>query len=151
MTNGSGKTIRGAEKLLETPKLVVDRMPVLAGIFERLAGVCADGMRDLCTPPSTFMVNAVTSGSSWDTLETYEDSIAGVYYVPEWDTRIVIGLDRRFIYGLIDAMYGSDGSEAEYQAKRPFSPLETRIAKEIFDMVVPALKELFAPICTVTP
>jgi flagellar motor switch protein FliM len=96
------------------------------------------------------MLNAVTSGSSWDTLEAYEDSIAGVYYVPEWDTRILIGLDRRFIYGLVDAMYGSDGSEVAYEAKRPFSSLETRISKEIFDIAIPTLKGLFSSICTVS-
>jgi flagellar motor switch protein FliM len=147
---GKDDAVRAAEKLLEPPKLFVDRLPVLAGIFERLAAQCADGLRELCAPPSTFMLNAVTSGSSWDTLETYEDSIAGVYYVPEWDTRILIGLDRRFIYGLVDAMYGSDGSESAYEAKRPFSSLETRISKEIFDIAVPTLKGLFAPICTVS-
>lgn len=150
MTGKSAEAMRAAEKLLEPPKLVVDRLPVLAAIFERLAATCADGLRDFCAPPSTFMVNAVSSGSSWDTLESYEDSIAAIYYVPEWDVRVLIGLDRRFIFGLVDAMYGSDGSEAAYEVKRPFSSLEVRIAREVFEIAMPALKSLFSTICGVT-
>ncbi len=94
------------EKLLEPPKLEVERLHVLKGVLERLVTTLAERFRDYCNVPSSFFVNQMESGNAWDVLESYEDSIAGIYYSRQWDSKIVIGLDRRFIFSLIDAAFG---------------------------------------------
>jgi flagellar motor switch protein FliM len=140
----------GTEKLLETPKLALDRLPLLTSILERLVAYCAESFRDLCLIPASFFVNQLEAGNSWDVLETYEDSIAGIYYARQWDANVIIGLDRRFIYSLTDAAFGGDGSNPPFESDRPFTSLEARLSKTVFEIVVPAFEELLHPITPVS-
>jgi flagellar motor switch protein FliM len=140
----------GTEKLLETPKLALDRLPVLNSILERLVATCAESFRELCTVPATFFVNQLEAGNSWDVLETYEDSIAGVYFAPEWDAQILIGLDRRFIFSMINAAFGGDGSMPPFETDRPFTSLEIRLAKTVFNIAMPTFQELLQSVTPVT-
>lgn len=139
----------GTDKLLEPPKLEVERLHVLKGVLERLVTTLAERFRDYCNVPSSFFVNQVESGNSWDVLDSYEDSIAGIYYCRQWDSKIVIGLDRRFIFSLIDAAFGGDGSMPPFEADRPFTSLEARLARSVFSIVVPELEDLLNPITPV--
>lgn len=140
----------GTEKLLETPKLALDRLPVLNSILERLVATCAESFRELCAVPATFFVNQLEAGNSWDVLETYEDSIAGVYFAPEWDAQILIGLDRRFIFSMINAAFGGDGSMPPFETDRPFTSLETRLAKTVFNIAMPTFQDLLQSVTPVT-
>lgn len=134
-----------AEKLLETPKLAVDRLPVLPLIFERFGAACTDALRELCAEPTTFFMNGIDSSNSWDVLETYEDSAAAIFYSAEWDCRILIGLDRRCIFSLMEAMYGGDGKEMPFEGDRPFSTLETRVARAASEIFAHCLQNAFLP------
>ncbi|MCC7251454.1 flagellar motor switch protein FliM [Hyphomicrobium sp.] len=134
------------EKLLEPPKLEVERLHVLKGVLERLVTTLAERFREYCNVPSSFFVNQMESGNSWDVLESYEDSIAGIYYCRQWDAKIVVGLDRRFIFSLIDAAFGGDGSMPPFESDRPFTSLEARLARSVFGIVIPELEDLLNPI-----
>jgi len=140
----------GTDRLLETPKLALDRLPVLTSILERLVATCAERFRDYCTIPSSFFVNQLEAGNSWDVLESYEDSVGAIYYARAWDAQILIGLDRRFLFSLIDAAFGGDGTTVPFEANRPFTGLETRVAKSVFSIVIPAFEDLLEPIAPVS-
>lgn len=140
----------GTDKLLEPPKLEVERLHVLKNVLERLVTTCAERFRDYCNVPSSFFVNQIESGNSWDVLESYEDSIAGIYYSRQWDSKMVLGLDRRFIFSLTDAAFGGDGSMPPFEADRPFTSLETRLARSVFSIVIPELEELLNSITSVS-
>lgn len=139
----------GTEKLLEPPKLDIERLHVLKSILERLVTTCAERFRDYCNVPSSFFVNQMEAGSSWDVLESYEDSIAGIYYSRQLDAKMVVGLDRRFIFSLIDAAFGGDGSMPPFESDRAFTSLEARIARSVFSIVMPEFEELLNTIVPV--
>jgi flagellar motor switch protein FliM len=141
---------RMVQKLLEPPKLSIDRLPVLHTIFERVATVCVESLRQYCAAPATFFVNQVKTGNSWDVLDDYEDSVAVVYYVPEWDASVLIGVDRKFIFSLLDATYGGDGSEGPYNSDRPFSVFEARFAREIIGIAAEALESSFESVASLS-
>ena len=134
-----------AEKLLETPKLAVDRLPVLPLIFERFGTSSTEALRELCSETTTLFMNGIESSNSWDVLESYEDSVAAIFYSPEWDCRILIGLDRRCIFSLIEAMYGGDGKEMPFEGDRQFSTLETRVARAAAEIFASSLSQAFLP------
>lgn len=138
------------DKLLEPPKLEVERLHVLKGVLERLVTTLSERFRDYCNVPSSFFVNQMESGNSWDVLESYEDSIAGIYYSRQWDSKIVVGLDRRFIFSLIDAAFGGDGSMPPFESDRPFTSLEARLARSVFSIVISELEDLLTPITPVS-
>jgi flagellar motor switch protein FliM len=141
---------RMVQKLLEPPKLSIDRLPVLHTIFERVATTCSESLRQYCAAPTTFFVNQVKTANSWDVLEDYEDAVAIVYYVPEWDASVLIGLDRKFIFALIETTYGADGTEPPYNSDRPFSAFEARFAKEIITLAGEALESSFESVANIT-
>lgn len=136
------------EKLFRHPELSIDNLPVLKEAFTNVATTSAAFIRELCPLPSSMLVNKVEMESVWDVLERYEGGVAFVYYVPNWDARIVIGVDPRAVMSLVEAVYGSDGGgeEAEIDPERPFSTIELRLAQEIAAKAVGALKESFAEI-----
>ena len=138
------------QKLLEPPKLAVDRLPVLHTIFERVATSCVEHLRQYCPVPATVFVNQVKTGNSWDILESYEDSIAIIYYVPEWDANVLVGVDRKFVFALLEACFGSDGSESPFDSDRPFSAFEARFAKEIMTLAVTALENCFESVISIS-
>jgi flagellar motor switch protein FliM len=137
-------------ELFEAPKLALDRAPVLRGVFERVANGCVERMRTLCVPPFTFMLNAITVGSTWDMIEEYEDGICSVNYAPEWDARILIGFDRRCAFSIVEAMFGGDGTEPPYEGDRSFSAIEVRTMKCIFAAVAECLSQMLTPIDTIS-
>jgi flagellar motor switch protein FliM len=137
---------RMVEALLETPKLSIDKLPVLHTIFERVATSCSENLRRFCSAPATFFVNQVKGDNAWDVLENYEDAIAATFYVPEWDSSILIGVDRKFVFSLIEASFGADGSEKPYEAGRPFSNFEARFIKHFLIDAATALEGCFESI-----
>ncbi len=139
-----------AAKLMEAPKLNLGRMPVLRAILERLAAECGELLGRLSNETMTFFVNQIEPGNSWDILESYEDSVGAIYHAVEWDSRFLIGLDRRFVFSTMEAAYGGDASEAPLDSDRPFSSLELRIAKDVFSTVIPRLEALFSNFTPVT-
>ena len=141
---------RMVEALLETPKLAIDKLPVLHTIFERVASSCTESLRHMCSAPATFFVNQVKPADAWDILENYEDSIAATFYVPEWDTTILLGVDRKFVFSLIEASFGSDGTEIPYESDRPFSSLEGRFIKEVLVIAATALEQCFEAVTPVS-
>lgn len=139
-----------AHILLQRPKLQIDRLPVLQSIFERLAQACTEGFRSICVPPVTFFLNQVETKYSWDVLETYEDSIAAIIHCREWDTPLLIGLDRRFVFSLVEAAVGGDGTESPYESDRPFSTFEMQLANRVLEIAVGSLQSSFSALAPTT-
>jgi len=148
--SNSAASRRMVEALLETPKLSIDKLPVLHSIFERVATTCSENLRRFCTAPATFFVNQVKGDNAWDVLENYEDAIAATFYVPEWDSTILIGVDRKFVFSLIEASYGADGTETPYESDRPFSNFESRFIKQFLIDAATALEHCFESVTQVS-
>lgn len=140
----------GLKHLIDAPKLAFDKAPVMQSIFDRFASNCADGMRDFCSAQCSFMLNGLSSGSTWDLLEAYETGFGAIFHSPEWDARIVIGCDRRFALSMVEAMFGADGSEAPLEGDRPLTALECRVVREILVKTSTVLQDQLAPVCRVT-
>ncbi len=136
-----------SEKLKEIAKLSLDRLPVLNTIFETMAVACIERFRDYCSPAFTAFVNQVVSGDSWDLLEANADCVAVIFYCREWDARLLVGIERRFLFAILEAMYGGDGGELPFEGARPFTSLETRIGRIVCEFAAKALVDAFAEVC----
>ncbi len=136
-----------SEKLKEIAKLSLDRLPVLNTIFENMAVACIEKFRDYCSPVFTAFVNQVISGDSWDLLEANADCIAVIFYSREWDARILVGIERRLAFAILEAMYGGDGGELPFEGTRPFTNLETRIGRIVCEFAAKALVDAFTQVC----
>ncbi len=138
------------ERLRAMSKLSIDKLPVLNQVIERMAGGCVDNFREYCSPVFGAFVNQIVTGDSWDLLEALSDSVAGIFYCREWDARIVIGLERRLVFAIMEAMFGGEGTEPPFESTRPFSSLETRIGKAVCEFAAKSLEKAFSGISEIT-
>ncbi|MBB4199381.1 hypothetical protein CCR94_05985 [Rhodoblastus sphagnicola] len=139
-----------ADKLLDNPGLTVERLPMLTMIFDRLAQSCAEGIRPYAPAVVSCFVNSISTDHVWDALDAYDGSIAAIFYSSELDARILVGLDRRCVYSLMEVMLGGDAQEAPYDEDRTFSTLEVRVAQTVLEIASEALKSAFGPVIETT-
>jgi flagellar motor switch protein FliM len=143
--NASSSATDIRDRLLDAAGLSLDRLPMLHVIFDRMTTFCADHLRHLAASPMYYSLSEVESGRIGDILEMYEaNAIAGVFHVPEWDSHILVGFDRDFIFTMVEVLLGSDGSEPPVDEERSFSNIELRLAQAIFEQVGKALQASFA-------
>ncbi|SHO63242.1 flagellar motor switch protein FliM [Pseudoxanthobacter soli DSM 19599] len=133
------------DMLLDAAGLSLDRLPMLHVVFDRLAAFCADSLRHLAASQAYYSLSHVESGRIGDILEVYEaNAIAGVFHVPTWDTHVIVGFDRDFVFTIIEVLFGSDGSEPPLDEERSFSNIELRVAQALFEEIAKALQMSFA-------
>jgi flagellar motor switch protein FliM len=145
------------DKLLDATGISIDRLPMLQVVFDRLATGCADVLRQMSASPTYFSVASVQSQRIGDALAAHsQNTIAGVFHSPEWDSRILIGLDRDFMFTLLEIIFGADGSEppfkhdSDFDGERPYTNIEVVLAQQLLEQVGKSLRTAFAPVCDAT-
>lgn len=133
------------DMLLDAAGLSLDKLPMLHVIFDRMATHCADGLRQYAASQAYYSLSNLESGRIGDMLEMYEaNAVAGVFHVPEWDSHIIVGFDRDFVFTMVEVLFGGDGSEPPVDDERSFSNIEIRIAQALFEQMGKALATSFA-------
>lgn len=133
-----------SDKLLDAGGISVDRLPMLHVAFDRMATHCADSLRQMSASPAYFSLSNIESARIGDVLEDYEaNAIAAVFHAPEWDSRILVGFDRDFIFSMVEVLFGADGAEPPIDEERPFSNIEINIAQAIFERIAKVLQLSF--------
>jgi flagellar motor switch protein FliM len=125
-----------SDKLLDAAGITIDRLPMLHVIFDRMATDSADALRHMSASPSYFSLSNIEHGRIGEVLESYEaNAVAGVFYAPEWDSRILIGLDRDFVFTMIEVLFGADGMEPPVDDERTFSNVELRVSQSLLELI----------------
>ncbi|OYX15287.1 MAG: flagellar motor switch protein FliM, partial [Rhizobiales bacterium 32-66-8] len=133
------------DMLLDAAGLSLDRLPMLHVVFDRMATYCADGLRQFAASQAYYSLSSVESGRIGDVLEMYEGmAVAGIFHAPSWDSQLIVGFDRDFIFTMAEALFGADGSEPPVEDERSFSNIEIRIAQMLFEQMAKALRASFA-------
>lgn len=137
--------------LLEAAGVTLDKLPMLHVIFDRMATSAADGMRTLAASQSYYSLSHCESGRIGDILGEYEaQAIAAVFQAPEWDSHVIIGFDRDFVFTLVEVLLGADGSEPPVDEERPFSNIEMKLSQKLFEMMGALLSQAFSIVTNVT-
>ncbi len=125
----------------------VEKFPMLRLLFDNLAAQLSNATRRMASGTMTFSVaniHADKTGIVLDSLKS--EAIAAVFRAPEWDTHVAVALDRAFLFTLVEAVFGADGSEKPTLMDRAFSSVEMRLAQKIFEHAEQSLQTCFAPI-----
>ena len=137
--------------LLDAAGISIERMPMLNVIFDRMAASCTDSLQPMAGTPCYFSVNGITNDRVGDIIKDYEaNAVAAVLYAEQWDSRIIIMLDRDFVFTMVEAMFGSDGAEPPLNVERTFSNIELRLVQALFERFAKALQSAFAGTSNVT-
>ncbi len=134
------------DRLLDAAGVQVDRLPMLPIIFDRVANQCGEILRTVAASPCYFSMSHVQQGRITELLEPYEaNAVCAMIDVPEWDSQVVLGFDRDFIFTMVEVMFGGDGNEMPEEDGRAFSNIEMKICARIAEMLCKTLTQAFAP------
>lgn len=144
MSGQQAKSEAGRDSLAELfagSSNFVERMPMLRVIFERAAIACGEDIASLADPPPQLVLQDLQSGVAGELLAKYDgNSVFGILHASRWSARLAACLDRRAMFAIVDMMLGSDGSQPPYDADRPFSRIEMRIAEVFLARLAKALE-----------
>lgn len=133
------------DMLLDAAGLSLDRLPMLHVLFDRMATTCADGLRQFAASQAYYSFLSIENGRIGEVLEAYEGmAIAGIFRAPSWDSQLIVGFDRDFIFSMVEVLFGSDGSEPPVEDERSFTNIEGRIAQLLFEQMAKSLRASFA-------
>lgn len=131
-------------------KIELERTPVLRDIFHGYAAKCGELLGEWLTSPIVCEFSGMRSESLRELIAERQSGLCALYHAQGWDAKIIIGLDRRFVFGLIDAMFGSDGAEPPHNSSRPFSSLEIEASKVLLDASASELANFFSRVQTIS-
>jgi flagellar motor switch protein FliM len=144
MSGQQAKSEAGRDSLAELfagSSNFVERMPMLRVIFERAGVACSEDIASLADPPPQLLLQDLQSGVAGELLAKYDGkSVFGVLHASRWSARLAACLDRPAVFAIVDMMLGSDGSQPPYDADRPFSRIEMRIAEAFLARLAKALE-----------
>ncbi|WP_244612997.1 FliM/FliN family flagellar motor switch protein [Methylosinus sp. Ce-a6] len=133
------------ERLLSGGGLSLDRMPLLRPVFDAMASEVQESVYGIAEGAMQFIVDSTTVARVSDiAAETERAAVASSYSVnADADVKIVIGADRRFVFTLLEGLFGSDGSEPPFEAERELTAIETRVGMLAFARVAKSLQAAF--------
>lgn len=146
----AGGRRESSNKLLDATGISVERLPILRVVFDRMIASFSDQIRPLTTTTALFSIKEIGTGRIAEALERWDgDVIGAVYLVPEWDARLFVCLDKRFMSVLIEVLFGGTGDEWAAN-DRPFSGTDQSIARIALDHAAKSLETSFASVVETT-
>lgn len=138
------------ERLLAGGGPSVDRLPLLRAVFDDMASGFEDAARQFADSSARFFVESVTAGRASDIFGSYDRcALTAAYDGADLDSKILLGADRNFVFALVEAMFGSDGSEPACDEKRGLTNVEIRAGQFAFGRVTKALQASFASVADI--
>lgn len=140
-----------SDRLLDAAGIQIDRLPMLPVIFDRMANQCGESMRAIAASPCYVSMSHVEQGRMGDMLEPYEaNAVCAILDVPEWDSQVVVGFDRDFIFTAVEVVFGADGSEPPEEDGRAFSNIEMKLCARLAEMIAAMLSTAFGVVTKAT-
>ncbi len=149
MSTQTAERAHGAirDLLRDAASLSVDQLPLLPVILDRAGGLLMDRLRSLAPALPHVTLNALNAGKIGDILDSYDmRAIAGLFHVPAWDNRVIVGFDRDFVFTVMEMLMGGDGSEPPVEDVRNLSNIEVQVSQFLFEQIGQILQTAFAPV-----
>ncbi len=138
------------ERLLAGGGLSVERLPLLRAVFEDMASGFEETLRRVSDPAAKFFIDQITAGRTNDIFESYEGcALTAVYSGADLDSKILVGVDHKFVFSLVEALFGADGSEAPCEEERSLSNVELRVGQFAFSRLTKALQASFSSVADI--
>jgi flagellar motor switch protein FliM len=126
--------------------LVLDKLPLLGDVFDQVASICAEGMRERCSAAVQLRTQGMAAEREDTILKSFDHHIlAFILHDADWGCRIAVVLEQDLVFTLIETMLGGDGSDEAFKEPRPFSTIERGVAKAFVEIVVDALNRVLSP------
>jgi flagellar motor switch protein FliM len=135
---------KSSDPLLDQSGFAVERLPMLAIVFEQLVASMVDGMRPLSRTPTMFSLESLATGGLFEILAAAKGSVGAVLHSPELDCRSLVIFDPGFVVSLVQILLGGDAADAQEQASRPFTKIEMNFVQKVSELTARSLQSALA-------
>jgi flagellar motor switch protein FliM len=138
-------------RLFDKAAFSAARYPRLQAVFERMVATSLDSLREVCPVPPQYAFKEVQTEALGDVLDVLnDDAVVAIFMVREWESRILVAVDRAYVNAITEVLFGGDGFESAYEEKRKFSQIEKNVARAAMLSAAKALQTSLAPLADLT-
>jgi flagellar motor switch protein FliM len=129
----------------------VERLPLLREVMEKAASACTEEVRTLIGMPLRLGLDRIGSGTGADMLQGKDDRGAvAVLDAPGWESKLLVRADRAAVFGIVETLLGSDGSQPPHVPERAPTALEVALTEFYFGVLARGLATAFAEVAATT-
>ncbi|ATQ69688.1 MULTISPECIES: FliM/FliN family flagellar motor switch protein [Methylosinus] len=133
------------ERLLAGGGLSPDRLPMLRVALDEAALGFEEMLRKLGFVSPQVAVESVAATRAAEAQNALDAlAITATYGGAEPDARVTLGAERKFVFAMVEGLFGADGSEPFYEEERALTSVEIRLARLVLDRLAKALQISFA-------
>lgn len=123
-----------------------DRLPMLRKLLDQAAQACADELSALAGSGVEVTLTEISGGPADQQFERREGAcLAAVLEARAWQGRVLLLADRPLVALGVELLLGSDASEEPFAIERPFTKIETRLARMLLEPLARSFDRTFAP------
>jgi flagellar motor switch protein FliM len=135
---------KSADPLLDQSGFAVERLPMLAIVFEQFVAGMVEGMRPLSRTPTVFSLEGLATGGLFEVLAAAKGSVGSALHSPELDCRSLVIFDSSFVTSLVQILLGGDPADAQEQTNRPFTKIEMNFVQKVSEVTARSLQSALA-------
>lgn len=145
MAQPAAATRKSLEGLFAGPQDLVERLPMLRTILQKVASDWADQFTHVVTKAPEVVLVGVESGPADAMIAgTANQAVACVLEAPKWNARLILCADYEFVFTVVELLLGGDGSEPAPMPDRPLTRTELGLAQLAFTQFAHALEQAFS-------
>ena len=124
---------------------IAERLPMLPVAVERAANACSDDLRTVAALVPQIRLTGISRGVVGQLVDAEEGgSVVEMLHAPEWDSHLLVHLNRDLVFAYLEMVLGADGSQPAYRGDRRLTRIETQVARTLIARLGRALELGFA-------
>jgi len=124
-----------------------DRLPMLRKALDQAALACSEDLTAITAAPVDVSLIEIAGGPA-DQQFAHRDGncLAAVLDARGWSGRVMLIADQALVALGVEMLLGSDASESPFSIARPFTRIETRLARILLEPLARSFERAFAPV-----
>ena len=141
----------GIRAIIDSAMVSYERLPMLEIVFDRLVRLLTTSLRNFTSDNVEVSLDSITSVRFGDYLNSIPlPAILAVFKAEEWDNFGLLTVDSSLIYSIIDVLLGGRrGQNAIRIEGRPYTTIESSLAKRMLEIVLADTQMAFKPLSPV--
>lgn len=131
--------------ILGGERAVAERLPMFPVALERSAEAGVEQLREVSALSPRISLIAIGSGTVSQLIDAEPGAgIVELLHAAEWDSHLLLRIERDLVYAYLDMVLGGDGSQPAFDEIRPLSRMEMRVGRTLVARIGRALETGFA-------
>jgi flagellar motor switch protein FliM len=141
----------GIRAIIDSAMVSYERLPMLEIVFDRLIRLMTTSLRNFTSDNVEVSLDRITSVRFGDYLNSIPlPAILAVFKAEEWDNFGLFTVDSNLIYAIIDVLLGGRRGQTALRIEgRPYTTIETALAKRMIEIVLADAESAFRPLSLV--